>query len=145
MSQKMPIFMDRHDVPDVDAEHVAFLHRKDLEVQDQYNVKYLTYWFDPERVACFCLADAPDAAAAQRVHQEAHGEVTNAIIPAELSAVEAFLGRIADPRAAPPAAPTMDSGLRAIMFTDLVGSTETTARLGDAAALELLSVHDALV
>ena len=31
------------------------------------------------------------------------------------------------------------------MFTDIVGSTEMTARLGDAAALELVRVHDALV
>ena len=31
------------------------------------------------------------------------------------------------------------------MFTDIVGSTEMTARLGDTAALELVRVHDALV
>ena len=31
------------------------------------------------------------------------------------------------------------------MFTDIVGSTEMTARLGDAAALELVRAHDALV
>lgn len=31
------------------------------------------------------------------------------------------------------------------MFTDIVGSTELTTRLGDAAALELVRVHDALV
>ena len=39
----------------------------------------------------------------------------------------------------------MDAGLRAVMFTDIVGSTEMTVRLGDAAALELVRVHDALV
>jgi hypothetical protein len=38
-----------------------------------------------------------------------------------------------------------DAGLRAVMFTDIVGSTEMTARLGDSAALELVRVHDALV
>jgi class 3 adenylate cyclase len=31
------------------------------------------------------------------------------------------------------------------MFTDIVGSTEMTARLGDRGALELVRVHDALV
>ena len=31
------------------------------------------------------------------------------------------------------------------MFTDIVGSTEMTARLGDGAALELVRAHDALV
>ena len=39
----------------------------------------------------------------------------------------------------------MDTGLRAVLVTDIVGSTELTARLGDAAALELVRVHDALV
>jgi class 3 adenylate cyclase len=80
------------------------------------------------------------------VHCEGHGEVANAIIPVDLAVVEAFLGRIADPRAAPDkAALDMDPGLRAVMFTDIVGSTELTARLGDSAALELVRVHDAFV
>jgi class 3 adenylate cyclase len=39
----------------------------------------------------------------------------------------------------------VDSGLRAVVFTDIVGSTEITARLGDSPALELVRVHDALV
>ena len=64
----------------------------------------------------------------------------------DLTAVEAFLGRIGDPRAtAGGPAPAVDPGRRAVMFTDIVGSTEMTARLGDAAALELVRVHDALV
>ena len=42
-------------------------------------------------------------------------------MPAVWAAVEAFLGRISDPRAAPDAvAPAVDSGLRAVMFTDIV-------------------------
>jgi class 3 adenylate cyclase len=142
----MPIFMDRHDMEGATAENVAEAHSKDLAIQDKYGVKYLTYWFDFERGTGFCLVDAPDAATAARVHREAHGEIANAIIPVELAAVEAFLGRIGDPRAAPGAAsPELDGGLRAVMFTDIVGSTEMTARLGDAAALELVQVHDALV
>ena len=141
----MPIFMDRHDARGMRQQDIAELHRRDLEVQDQYNVRYMTYWFDHERCSAFCLVDAPDAAAAERVHREAHGAVANAIIPVDLAAVEAFLGRIGDPRAAPTATPAMDRGLRSIMFTDLVGSTEMTARLGDAAALDLVRVHDSLV
>ena len=89
---------------------------------------------------------APDSATAELVHREAHGEIPNAIIPVDLAAVEAFLGRIGDPRATPgAAAPAVDSGLRAVMFIDIVGSTEMTARLGDSAALELVRAHDALV
>ena len=142
----MPIFMDRHDLRGMTSEDVAEAHRKDLEIQDRYGVKYMAYWFDEERASGFCLVHAPDAAAAERVHREAHGEIANAIIPVDLVAVEAFLGRIGDPRARPGAAVSaVDSGLRAVMFTDIVGSTEMTARLGDSAALELVRAHDALV
>jgi class 3 adenylate cyclase len=143
----MPIFMDRHDMRGSTAEDVAEAHRKDLEIQDKYGVKYMTYWFDAERSTGFCLVDAPDAATAAHVHREAHGEVASEIIPVDLAVVEAFLGRIADPRLASSSATTlqMDAGLRAVLFTDIVGSTEMTARLGDVAALELVRVHDALV
>ena len=142
----MPIFMDRHDQRGVKAEDVADAHRRDIEIQDRYGVKYMAYWFDEERGTGFCLVHAPDAAAAERVHRDAHGEIANAIIPVDLATVEAFLGRIGDPRAAPGGpAPAVDPGRRAVMFTDIVGSTEMTARLGDAAALELVRAHDALV
>src|SRR5262249_21284623 len=118
----------------------------DLEIQDKYDVRYMTYWFDHRRGTGFCLVDAPDAATAERVHREAHGEIPTDIIAVDLTAVEAFLGRIGDPETAPGATvPERGAGLRAIMFTDIVGSTEMTARLGDAAALELVRVHDALV
>jgi class 3 adenylate cyclase len=142
----MPIFMDRHDMRDATAERVAEAHRRDLEIQDKYGVKYMTYWYDESRGSGFCLVAAPDAATAEHVHREAHGEIPSEIIPVDLSAVEAFLGRIGDPRAAPRRiAPGMNAGLRAILVTDIVGSTEMTVRLGDAAALDLVRVHDALV
>jgi class 3 adenylate cyclase len=142
----LPIFMDRHDMRGMTAENVAEAHRKDLQVQDRYGVKYLTYWFDGARGTNFCLVEAPDAATAERVHREAHGDVATDIIAVDLAVVEAFLGRIGDPKAAPgTTAPVMGPGLRAVMFTDIVGSTEMTLRLGDSAALEMIRVHDALV
>ena len=138
--------MDRHDLRGATAEQVAEAHRRDVDVQDRHGVKYLAYWFDESSGSAFCLVHAPDPATAERVHREAHGEIANAIIPVDLATVEAFLGRIGDPRAAPgAAAPDVDPGLRAVMFTDIVGSTEMTARLGDSAALELVRAHDALV
>jgi class 3 adenylate cyclase len=138
--------MDRHNMQGLTAADVAEAHRKDLEIQDKYGVKYMTYWYDAVRGTGFCLVDAPDAATAAHVHREAHGEIPSEIIPVDLAAVEAFLGRIGDPRlAAGASTPKIDAGLRAVMFTDIVGSTELTARLGDTAALELVHVHDALV
>jgi class 3 adenylate cyclase len=142
----MPIFMDRHDMRDVTAENVAEAHRRDLEIQDKFGVKYITYWYDPKRGTGFCLVDAPDAATAAHVHHEAHGQIATDIISVDLGTVEAFLGRIGDPRLdTGGATPEMETGLRAVMFTDIVGSTELTTRLGDTAALELVRVHDALV
>lgn len=142
----MPIFMDRHHVHGASEDDIFGAHQKDLEIQGKYGVKYMTYWWDYDRGTGFCLVEAPDAAIAEQVHREAHGEIANAIIPVDLGAVMAFLGRIGDPRSiSGTTASAMDTGLRAVMFTDIVGSTEMTARLGDAAALELVRVHDAIV
>jgi class 3 adenylate cyclase len=141
----MPLFMDRHDMRGMTRFDVADAHRRDLEVQDKYGVKYMAYWYDEDRGVGFCLVHAPDPAAAEQVHREAHGQIANAIIPVDLAAVEGFLGRISDPSAAPGGVPAVGAGMRAVMFTDIVGSTEMTARLGDSAALELVRAHDALV
>jgi hypothetical protein len=56
----MPIFIDRHDLLGVTAADMAEAHRRDLEIQDQYGVRFLTYWFDQQRGTTFCLIDAPD-------------------------------------------------------------------------------------
>ena len=140
----MPIFLDRHEMVEQSAEDIAKLHVKDLEVQDEYGVKFLTYWYDAERRTTFCLVDAPDKETAEKVHAVAHGYVANKIVAVDLSAVEAFLGRVQDPPSASPR-PIDDSAFRAIMFTDMVGSTEMTARLGDTMALEVLRAHDAII
>lgn len=140
----MPIFLDRHDAGEFSAADIAKLHLADLEIQDQYGVKFLTYWYDTERRTTFCLVDAPDKETAERVHAEAHGHVANEMIAVDLSAVEAFLGRVQDPPTAK-TKPIDDSAFRAIMFTDMVGSTEMTAKLGDAKAVELLRAHDAII
>src|SRR5262245_46357707 len=138
--------MDRHDLTDTTAADIAEAHQKDIEVQDQYGVKFLTYWFDPQRGTTFCLVDAPDKETAQCVHREAHGFVAGEIVEVALSAVEAFLGRIQDPEPrAGQSGAEMDPGHRAIMFTDIVDSTMMTTRLGDRMAIELVRAHDALV
>ena len=142
----MAIFMDRHNLSGETAADVAEAHRKDLEIQDQYGVKFLTYWFDYQRGTAFCLIDAPDKETAQCVHREAHGFVANEVVEVALSAVEAFLGRIHDPQT--PTELTQDNAdlaHRAIMFTDIVGSTEMTNRLGDRMGTELVRAHDSIV
>ncbi len=141
----MPIFMDRHDLAGVSAADIAAAHLKDLNIQDQYGVRFLTYWFDDHRGTAFCLMDAPDAETAQCVHREAHGFIASEVVEVALSAVEAFLGRIQDPVGSGTGSRDMDAGHRAVLFTDIVGSTEMTSRLGDLMAAELIRAHDALV
>jgi class 3 adenylate cyclase len=117
-----------------------------LEVQGRYGVRFLTYWFDEARGTGFCLIDAPDIETAMLVHDEAHGDVAKDVIEVDLSAVQAFLGRVSDPEPTAPAGKvTFDPALRAIMFTDIVESTAMTGRLGDARAVEMVRAHDALV
>ncbi|HEY4616987.1 MAG TPA: nickel-binding protein [Flavobacterium sp.] len=94
----MPIYMDRHDVSEtVTAEHVAQLHQADLKVQDKFNCRGLTYWFDENRKTAFCLIEAPNKEAIKEMHNHAHGDVPHRIIEVDDSIVESFLGRIEDP------------------------------------------------
>lgn len=74
----MPLFMDVHTIDGgVSADAVAEAHRKDLETQGGYGVRYLRYWVDEEAGKIFCLVDADRAEDAITVHREAHGLVAD--------------------------------------------------------------------
>jgi hypothetical protein len=78
----MPLFMDTHTIDGgVKAGDVAQAHLADLQTQDRYGVRYLRYWVDEAAGKIFCLVDAPDTEAANRVHREAHGLVADNINP----------------------------------------------------------------
>ncbi len=145
----MPFFMDVHRLRGATPVEVQQAHLSDLEAQDKYGVRYLKYRFNEESGSAFCLVDAPEPAAAVAVHREAHGLVADKIIPVEEVVVDAFLGSGMDPGGAAilPGGdnPTLDGGLRIILFTDMEGSTATTNRLGDAEAMEILRTHNAIV
>jgi AraC-like DNA-binding protein len=90
--------MDRHYLPEeATAEIVAQLHQEDLKIQDKYNCRGLTYWFDDKRKTAFCLVEAPNKEAITKMHNNAHGQVPNQIIEVNATIVESFLGRIEDP------------------------------------------------
>ncbi len=45
----MPLYMDHHkNLEGLTAEAVAEDHKKDLQVQDEYGVKYHRYWFNEQ-------------------------------------------------------------------------------------------------
>ena len=138
----MGYFMDRHNLEAVTAADVAADHLSDLATQASHGVRFLSYWFDYERNAAFCLVEAPDAEAAQAVHRDSHGGVANEIIPVDPGEVTRFLGRIDDPARSGRAA---ESAFRIILFTDLQGSTDLVQRLGDEGAMRLLRIHDAII
>jgi len=137
----MPLFMDRHDIPGVSAEDVAQAHVADLSAEARHSVRFLTYWFDPDRGEAFCLAHAPTADAMTAVHRETHGLIPNEIIPVSEDGVLRFLGRIAEPVDRG----RVGSAFRAILFTDLEGSTALLESLGESSYMVLLTEHDLII
>jgi hypothetical protein len=76
----MPLFMDVHNMGgDVTLDAVKKAHEADLEKQGEHGVNYQRYWVDTQGNKIFCLVEAPDAEAANRVHREAHGLVADEI------------------------------------------------------------------
>jgi class 3 adenylate cyclase len=108
----------------------------------------MTYWFDEARSMAFCLVSAPNKEAVQRTHAEAHGLVPNEVIEVDPAVVNAFLGRVQDPVATEKTEADVEAlrepAFRVIMFTDLKDSTAMTSRLGDARALHVLHIHNAM-
>ncbi len=133
----MPLFMDRHDIGSATAEELALAHHKDLEVQAHHFCKAITYWYDESQGVAFCLVEAPSASAVREMHREAHGFIPNQIIEVDASTVAQFLGRVTDPETTK-GQPIQESAFRAILFVDMVSSTDITKALGDSAALSLV-------
>jgi class 3 adenylate cyclase len=136
------LFMDRHDIAGATAAEIAAAHVQDLGVQDEYGVRFVTYWFEDQSGLGFCLVEGPDRETIEAAHREAHGLVPSEVIEVDETAVRGFFGRL---NTHPPGEPYTDSAFRAILFTDIVDSTRLTQELGDLAAMKLLREHDAVV
>lgn len=144
----MPIFMDVHEnLGEVTEADIKAAHQSDLAIQDEYGVQFLTFWFNSPDGQAFCLVDAPTKEAAIAVHKSSHGLVPHNMIEVERPTVSRFMGdwELNAPNIARLDDSELDTGLRAIMFTDLVGSTEISSRDGDARAMEVLAHHDEIV
>jgi class 3 adenylate cyclase len=145
----MPLYIDIHKVPGATANDLARAHAADMAIQDGLGVCCVKYWFNEGSGKVFCLIDAPSVEAANEVHARSHGLLAERIIEVDPEMIEGLLGnaQVNDAGAAmmPSAAETRDTGLRCVMFTDIVGSTAITQRLGDSAAMRLVNVHDEVV
>ena len=138
----VPFFMDRHEFTGLTATDAANLHLKDMELQDQFGVQLLTYWFDYDRQTAFCLANAPSADAVRSLHGASHGAIPNQVIEVDQRVVARFMGGIV---AHELGEPYVETAFRTILFTDLQGSTSLTHELGDARAMALLRTHDEII
>ena len=145
----MPLYMDIHIAPGATAQALEEAHNADLAVQDKHCVHCLKYWFNEDAGKIFCLFDAPNAEAAAAVHREAHGLMAEKIIEVDADMADGLLGPGEINRAGavllPDGHDKHDTGVRSIMFTDIVDSTAMTSRHGDEAAIAMLGVHDHVV
>jgi class 3 adenylate cyclase len=147
----MPLYMDIHSCDGAHVEDVAKAHIADMEVQDKYGVDYKKYWFNESCGKLFCLVEAPSAEAAQRVHLEAHGLVAEKFIEIDPELVDSYMGPSPTSSVGAALLPgatadtQRDTGVRTIMFTDIVDSTALTSQFGDDAAMAMLAVHDRIV
>lgn len=137
----MPMYMDRHDSVGATAEDAASAHMKDLEFQDEYDVHFISYWFDAEKGSTFCLATAPGRENLVSVHEQAHGDIPSKIIDVSENDVLKFLGKVEDPIDAS----HLETPFRTVLFTDLEGSTALMEELGEAAFMVLLTEHDLII
>ena len=146
----MPLYMDIHSIDGVTPEALAKAHAADVEAQATHGVNYIKYWINEHRCKAFCLVQAPTPEAAMAVHREAHGFLAEKIIEVDPDMLDGFMGAAAtnldgEVQAAPGTGAIRDNAIRRVVFTDIVGSTELTQRLGDEAAMALLGLHDEIV
>jgi class 3 adenylate cyclase len=133
--------MDRHDLPGSTAEQVAQAHVLDVAASARHGVQFLSYWFDGDNGAAFCLARAPTPDQLQAVHRESHGLVPNEIIRVSEDNILKFLGRIEEPADHT----RVTSPFRTVLFTDLKGSTSLLQEVGQSAYMVLLTEHDLII
>jgi Protein of unknown function (DUF4242)/Adenylate and Guanylate cyclase catalytic domain len=138
----MGLFMDRHDLEDATAADLAAAHLRDLEVQDRFGVRFVTYWFEEGAGSGFCLVEGPDAESVEAAHREAHGLLPSNVIEVDQASIRGFFGRL---NTHPAGEPYVESAFRAILFTDIVDSTRLTQELGDRAVMQVLRGHDSIV
>ncbi len=145
----MPIYMDVHNVPGVEALDVAEAHRKDMLIQHDYNCKGMTYWVDEAKGLAFCLIEAPNKQMVEEMHRHAHGMIPSKIIEVKNEVVESFLGRIHDPEETTISDTGLkvfsESAFRFLLITEITDPVLLHYLLGTDTANELLDKQNAVV
>jgi uncharacterized protein DUF4242 len=82
----VPEYMDVHrNMKGITPEQLLEAHRADLAIQGDESVDFKHSWGDPDSGMVFCLSEAPDAEAVQRVHERA-GHPADDVYPVPVQA-----------------------------------------------------------
>jgi len=145
----MPIYMDLHIVPGVNAKDVAEAHSRDVYLEKDHACKCLTYWIDEVRGHVFCLIDAPNQEAVYELHNRSHGLLPHKIIEVQNNFVESFLGRITDPDTGKYTDTGLlmldDTSYRILMSVNSTDPILLQHQMGLAAAVEKIEDQNALI
>lgn len=88
----MPIYMDFHDLPEIDIEDTRKAHLRDLSIQDKYKVKYHQYWINEKDGKAYCLIEGPSKEACEATHMEANGIKACNLVEIKEGMYDLFLG-----------------------------------------------------
>lgn len=68
----MPEYMDvHHGMVGITPDQLLEAHNADLAIQDDEKVNFKHAWADPSSGVVFCLSEAPNAEAVQKIHERA--------------------------------------------------------------------------
>jgi len=149
----MPLYMDLHIVPGATAEDVAKAHREDLKAQENFDCNCITYWVDVDRGRAFCLIEAPDKAAIDKLHEKTLGVKPLEIVEVNRNAVKSFLGRVQDPTNIQSFDDTIysdlkifdDPAFRVVLVTQIMNNRLLRLTFGSKETLKLLSTYREIV
>ena len=147
----MPLFLDIHnfdtDLPPL--KDIYEIHKIDLLEAMKYEAEIPKYYINYESKKAFCVIEANSKEEATKIHNQTM--LADNIIEVEPVMLDMFLGGggvnqyDAATMKSDKGEEQLDTGYRIILFTDLVGSTEMTHRLGDEEAMNLLRKHNSII
>ena len=82
----MPKFMDvHHGMHGITPEALKAAHQADLDIQADEDVDFQKAWGDPDSGMVWCVSEAPNAEAVQRIHERAgHPATEDYPVPVEV-------------------------------------------------------------
>ena len=144
----MPLYMDLHKgLRGVTKDELNKAHQADLSVEGKHGVHIHKFWLNEEAGTAFCLFEAPNRDACVACHVEAHGMSPCEIIEVQPTDVLLFMGQGGTDEIgqAIHTDGQYDSSVRTFLFTDIVGSTDLTQKVGDTKAIAIIRKHNEIV